>query len=329
MKNKEKLDHLLQLVDEMKNEPEGEEFRGVDKRDGKYYNYDKRTQMALKVALITGRPLLMVGPPGCGKSSLMPFVARNLRLWKETYTVTDSAEASDLLWSVDYIRQLNDAMQLNLEPNEKKKDLKDISHYIEKGVLWRAFKPQKQDDNDPDKKLGTVVLIDEIDKADSSFANSLLVAVGSLQFDVPPLKKSLAISSAANDSWSTESNSIINADEDTFVLIIMTSNQERELPPALKRRCVTLDVKYPTAHELVNIAKSTWTWMKDDNFRAKVETLAEGLARDAADENGVGISTAEFLDLVQVWKLGQIEGQADEKERWDLVTKLVLHSNYR
>lgn len=329
MKNKEKLEQLLRLVDGMRNEPKGEEFRGVDKRDGKYYNYDNRTQMALKVALITGRPLLMVGPPGCGKSSLMPFVARNLHLWQETYTVTESAEASDLLWNVNYIRQLNDAMQVGFDPNAKKKDLKNISQYIEQGVLWRAFKPKKQDENDPAKKLGTVVLIDEIDKADSSFANSLLVAVGSLQFDVPPLKRSATLDSTETSPSANEIDSIIKADEDTFVLIIMTSNQERELPPALKRRCVTLEVKYPTARELVKIAEATWTWMSDEGFKAKVTSLAEGLARDPTDEDGTGISTAEFLDLVQVWKLGQIEGSADEKERWELVTKLVLHSNHR
>lgn len=299
MKNKAKLDELLKRVDKMTDEEPAEEFRVADSREGRFYRHDDRTRIALKVALITGRPLLMVGPPGCGKSSLMPYVARNLNLAKESYTVTEASEASDLLWSVDYIKRLNDATQ--------SKDVgRDLAPYVEHGVLWRAFEPSKNPNfNDA---LGTIVLIDEIDKADSSFANSLLVAIGSLQFDVPPLKNSQPV----------------KAEDDTVVLVIMTSNEERELPPALTRRCVTLPVEFPTSEELVRIVTDRWKWMDDPKFKARTIKLADRLGRGNAE---TPISTAEFLDLVQVLKLGGLEGKDDEDVRWQMVEELVLHRN--
>src|SRR4051812_30605641 len=109
MQNEAKLEELLQLVDSMKDGVPVDEVRIADSRDGIFYNHDERTRLALKVALITARPLLLVGPPGCGKSSLAPYVARNLRLTRLSYTVTETAEASELLWRIDYLKRLNDA----------------------------------------------------------------------------------------------------------------------------------------------------------------------------------------------------------------------------
>ncbi len=369
MQNDVKLQMVLKLVEEMEDGQPDDRVRVTDSRDGTFYRHDERIRTALKVALITGRPLLLVGPSGCGKSSLAPYVARNLRLHLLTYTVTETAEASDLLWRIDYVQRLNDAQVHQIKP---------ITEYVEPGVLWRAFTRKDEDElNDlvselggpsrhsrdtfdpiesdststPDgqsregqitedlpvtdapiqfsemfdtgldqaiqkpendafgtlrsnkKILGSLVLIDEIDKASASFANSLLVAVGSLQFDVPPLN-----------------NLTVKAEKDSIVLVVMTSNEERELPPALTRRCVVLPVRFPKAGELVQITRTRWPmWMADKKFEASVVALAESLTDEVDDRPPV--STAEFLDLVQVLKA---TGAEPESEVWRMVEGLVL-----
>lgn len=264
-----------------------------DRRDGVFYRHDERIRLALKVALITNRPLLLVGPPGCGKSSLAPYVARNLGMRYLSYGVTETAEASDLLWRMDYVRRLNDAQIHQIKPTVE---------YVDRGVLWRAFEATSEEKGCG----GTLVLIDEIDKANSSFANSLLVALGSLEFDVPPL-----------------GGRIIKADPDAIILVIMTSNGERELPPALTRRCITLRVNYPSAADLVEIAAKLWPkGMEDSLFRSGVESLAESLTNQ--DLTGARISTAEFVDLVQVLRVGCVKPSS---AAWKMVEGLVLYEN--
>jgi MoxR-like ATPase len=290
MSNEIAVNSLLELVDSMKDRDPIDEVRLGDRRDGAFYSHDARTRLALKVAIVTNRPLLLVGPPGCGKSSLAPYVARNLNMRYLSYTVTENAEASDVLWRVDYLKRLNDAQLHQIKP---------MAEYIDKGVLWRAF----DDDcaGNQQEVRGTVVLIDEIDKASSSFANSLLVSLGSLEFEVPPLDQ------------------IIKANRESIILVIMTSNGERELPPALTRRCITLQVDYPTISDLVTIATRRWSWMKDASFCSAVESLANSFAHPEAAS--ARISTAEFLDLVQVLKIGCIQPFSED---WKTVEGLVL-----
>jgi MoxR-like ATPase len=179
--------------------------------------------------------------------------------------------------------------------------MKDIDQYVERGVLWRAFETDQ--DVGLQTELGTLILIDEIDKASAGFANSLLVALGSLQFEVPPL-----------------ANRVIMAAKDAIVLVIMTSNGERELPPALTRRCIVLRVNYPSSADLVQITEDRWPmWMEDPSFRSSVESLAESLASSARLDSRV--STAEFLDLVQVLKKSAIEPSS---ETWRIIEGLIL-----
>jgi MoxR-like ATPase len=265
-------------------------YRLGDTRDGSVYLVDQRIALALKVSLITGRPLLLTGPPGCGKSSLAPFVARNLGLRYYSYTVTSDADVGDLLWRLDLVKRLNDA-QAHMAG--------DTPEYLEKGVLWKAFEP------DPGASpSGSLVLIDEIDKAESSFTNSLLVATGSLEFEVPPLGRP------------------VQAPTDLLVVLMLTSNEERELPPALMRRCISLRINYPTADQLVEITRRRWQdWMADDEFCASVTALAEALAGDERSDSDPRVSTAEFLDLVQVLREGSIPPDSDD---WNTIKELVL-----
>jgi MoxR-like ATPase len=297
MKIEERVQGMIELVDNMTDVQSDDDIRVGDARDGAYYHHDERTRTALKVALITGRPLLLVGPSGCGKSSLAPYVARNLNLRLETYTVIEGAEPSDLLWRIDYLRRLNDAAASKAQ---------DLDHYVERGVLWRAFEPEVHalPADDDVSARGTLVLIDEIDKADPGFANSLLVALGSLRFEVPPLRKT------------------IQASPDAIIVVLLTSNKERALPPALMRRCVVLSVDFPSEKQLTTIARQRWSeWMGDARFSDAVSRLAKTLVERSQNDNAPHVSTAEFLDLVQVLRMWRVQ---PEDLIWSTIEGLVL-----
>jgi MoxR-like ATPase len=285
-----RLREFLDLIKQMADAPHDEVVRLADTRDGAVYRTNPTIETALQVALITSRPIIVVGPPGCGKSSLGRYVARNLGFDFLSYTVTDASEPADLLWSVDHVRRLNDA-QLSR--------LREDASYVVPGVLWQAFDPSRRTAGASD--AGTVILIDELDKADANFANSLLVALGSLEFEVPV------------------TNEIVKATSDYLILTLLTSNGERTLPPAFLRRCITLQVDYPSTAELIEIATRHWpNWMADEEFSSAVKALAARLGRNE-DELSQAVSTAEFLDIVQALCYFK-----PTDKRWDMVEKLIL-----
>ena len=180
-----------------------------DRRDGLVYDYDYDLHLAVEIALATGRPLLLRGDPGSGKSSLAAFVARNLNWRYYEHTVTADTRAQDLLCSYDLVRRLGDAQaragQRDTAP------LNDLD-YVEPGVLWWVFNPESAEQRgfieasiaerprlrppsskakDPHEEINlerrpdrAVVLIDELDKADPAVPNALLVPLGSNKFRV-------------------------------------------------------------------------------------------------------------------------------------------------
>src|SRR6476661_3688380 len=108
--------------------------RDPDRRDGAVYVYDPRLKLAVDVALATGRPLLIEGEPGSGKSSLAAFAARNMDWRYYEHVVSSRTRASDLLWRFDTVRRLADA-QARAGGGAELNDY----NYIEPGVLWWAF----------------------------------------------------------------------------------------------------------------------------------------------------------------------------------------------
>lgn len=295
-----------------------------DSRDGLAYVMDPEMAFAVEVAIATGRPLLLRGEPGSGKSSLAASVAhsRNWRYYE--HVVTSRTTARDLLWSFDAVRRLADAQVR--QAGEKLHDLL----YVEPGVLWWAFAPEQagrrgaptdeglaaQDpnpNNEHRSPTGAVVLIDEIDKADPDMPNGILVPLGSAEFEVTETRTRVRHSS--RDGVATEH------------LIVITTNEERELPPAFLRRCVVAWLPEPTAKHLVQVAEQRLTTYEDGFDKADRE-LAEKLAaellkaREEADSNGVRKpSTAEYLDALQALRrLGRTIGDQD----WERLRSLTL-----
>ena len=186
----------------------GQDHRQLsDRRDGSVYQMHPRVRLAVDVALAAGRPLLLRGEPGSGKSSLAPYLARNLKTRYYEEVVAASTRVEDFLWRFDTVRKLSDAQAR--QPGEP---APDDAEYVVEGVLWKAF--------DPDGEFGSedtpdaVILIDEIDKADPDVPNGLLVPLGAGQFPVPAREDPIAIPKGRR------------------VIVVITTNEERQLPPA-------------------------------------------------------------------------------------------------
>jgi MoxR-like ATPase len=286
---------------------------GQDVRDGSVYVYEEPIKLAVRVALATGRPSLLLGPPGSGKSSLAAYAARSMNWNYFEQVVTSRTRAQDLQWTFDAVRRLRDAHANQLHP--------DLEPYVEPRVLWWAFDPANarlrgakelpgsvKEALPPGTLRGndhpSVVLIDEIDKADPDVPNDLLVSLGSQRFRVEDLGREVTVQSR--------------------VLMFITSNNERSLPAAFLRRCVIHSLDQPSEELLVKIAKEHFPDQAEGNndmFEAVAKKVV-GMRADARDLAQPPPSTAEFLDAVGACLKFNI--QPGDSELWKAISSAVL-----
>ncbi|MGD0605001.1 MAG: AAA family ATPase [Streptosporangiaceae bacterium] len=313
--------------------------RAPDRRDGAVYVLDEQLRLAVDVALATGRPLLLRGEPGSGKSSLAGFLARNLNWRYYEHVVSSRTTAQDLLWSFDSMRRLADA---STPRRPRQPGGLDDASYLEPGVIWWALDRRSAltrgraagaaasaadgaadgaaepfgDLNASRHPEHSVVLIDEIDKADPDVPNGLLVPLGSTEFLVTPIKF-LVRQPPPRDDLPNH-------------LIVITTNEERELPPAFLRRCIVHTLVVPDRQTLLAIARRHLALGGSELTSHEKELLQQladkffTLRREAQQHGERPPSTAEYLDAVRVClRLGVEVGDPT----WDLVEPLVLIKN--
>ena len=266
------------------------------------YVYEPRIVLALNVALAAGRPLLLAGEPGCGKTTLARNVAKVLGWWYHQQTVSSRTQASDLLWEFDTLRRLNDAYV-------RHRDVLDDGYYVEPGCLWWALAPESaamrgmaamehekyrlKNPGESGSTNAAVVLIDEIDKAEPDVPNDLLEILDTRSFKV----RDEPIAATRERS-----------------LVILTTNGERDLPGAFQRRCVTYRFPEPDAAWFVEVANR---WHPDQPAADK-QAVAQRLVDSRAKARQAGHrlpGTAEYLDALKAfWDLGLSVDSPDWQE---------------
>ncbi|MBK8988210.1 MAG: MoxR family ATPase [Chloroflexi bacterium] len=243
---------------------------------------------AVNLAMYLGRPLLLEGETGCGKSRLAFSVAWELGYPLFQYYVHSSAKAKDLLYSFDQLKRLRDAQ--NGGNNSQRSDLDDSSRYIRLGPLGWAIRISAE------KGIPSVVLIDEIDKGDYDFPNDLLLELERLEFRVEDFEEQYK---AVNEQYKRP-------------LVIITSNREKALPRPFLRRCVYHFVSFPEPERLDEILFRQFKANVPDNLTLVEARKTWNLAIDKFDLlrkqlRGHQPGTSELIDWVNVllnWNSG-------------------------
>src|SRR5688572_30185611 len=216
--------------------------------------------MAVNAAVTLARPLLIKGEPGTGKTQLAAEIARALERPLHEWHVKSTSKAQQGLYEYDAVSRLRDS-QLGEEK------VRDIRNYISKGSLWEAF----------DSATQPVLLIDEIDKADIEFPNDLLRELDRMEFYVH------------------ETREVVKARHRPIILI--TSNNEKELPDAFLRRCFFHYIRFPDAETMAKIVRVHYPKLKSDLLREALTTFfgvreTPGLRKKP--------STSELLDWIKL-----------------------------
>jgi MoxR-like ATPase len=246
-------------------------------------NYVSTSDLAVAVnaSISLEKPLLVKGEPGTGKTELARQVASSLDLEIIEWNIKSTTKAQQGLYEYDAVSRLRDS-QLG-------ESIRDINKYIRKGKLWEAF----------EKKKKVVLLIDEIDKADIEFPNDLLQELDRMEFYV------------------YETGQIVRANKRPIVII--TSNNEKELPEAFLRRCFFHYIQFPDLETLKKIVEVHFPNIKKSLLEVALKSFFEvreipGLKKKP--------STSEALDWIKLLLLEDLSPSDLKIDGKNLLPKL-------
>lgn len=226
----------------------------------KLYPYypDDSLKEAVNLAIRLNRPLLLEGEPGSGKSELARAVFYEFSRQKKSdlewryrlWNVQSTSKAQDGFYSYDYIGRLQAAQLAEVRIKDDETDPANPEKYLEYGPIGDAFE---------EKNCRTIVLIDEIDKADTDFPNDLLLALEDQCFEIKDVRPR---------RW-------LKANPDAPPIIFITSNQEKDLPSAFLRRCLYHYIEFPKREQLIKIIKARFKSSPDDVVKAAIDRFLE------------------------------------------------------
>ncbi|WBU59355.1 AAA family ATPase [Paracoccus albus] len=238
--------------------------------------------MAVNAAITLERPLLVKGEPGTGKTELARQVAASLGLPIIEWNVKSTTKAQQGLYEYDAVSRLRDSQLGDARVH-------DVANYIRKGKLWQAFEADGK----------TVLLIDEIDKADIEFPNDLLQELDRMEFFV------------------YETGQTVQATHRPVVII--TSNNEKELPDAFLRRCFFHYIRFPDAEGLARIVDVHYPGLKP-------RLLQEALSQFFEIRDVPGLkkkpSTSELLDWLKLILAEDIAPEDLKKAPGEMLPKM-------
>ncbi|MFN9210812.1 MAG: AAA family ATPase [Betaproteobacteria bacterium] len=226
--------------------------------------------LAVNAAIRLQRPLLIKGEPGTGKTMLAEEVARALGMPLYAWHVKSTTTAQQGLYEYDAVSRLRDSQLGDAR-------VADIHNYVVRGVLWQAF----------ESEAPAVLLIDEIDKADIEFPNDLLRELDRMEFFVYETRQTIRARHRP--------------------LVVITSNNEKELPDAFLRRCFFHYIKFPDKETMHAIVDVHYPKLRKELLKNALDTFFKVRELPGLKKKP---STSELLDWIKLLVAEQIPGEA-------------------